>query len=329
MFGNDKKINVIIRAVAFVLVFICIFWYIEAISYNYRDIYDGWRYVYRDNIDVLIMGSSQVHSSIEAKYITEKTGKSVVLLSSGAQNIKQTYYNLLEVVKYQKPDLIVIESLSVIEDTLKWMRDNGVNGLALQNLDGMKMSPIKLRAAFSVLGFEGYGVFQIMREAGKTERLIGALKHIKSRTKSIFNPVQIDLHPERGFVPKDKSLKVTKEQYDRRNDYVIDENFEFLKENVKYMEKVINICMKNDIDIEFVKTPLIKNQNCMSGHLALVKYLKEKEYDIKAYNLMEEKYNVNLLQEDHADINHVSVTGARKISEWFVEHLNQYYKEKS
>lgn len=329
MFRRDKKINIIIRACVFVLVFVCIFSYIEAISYNHRDIYDGWRYVYRENIDVLIMGSSQVHSSIEAKYITEQTGKSTVLLSSGAQNIKQTYFNLLEVVKYQKPDLIIIESLSVIEDTLKWMKDRGINGLALQNLDGMKMSPLKLRAAFSVLGFEGYGVFQIMREAGKTERLLTAFKHIKSRTKEIFNPVKIDLHPERGFVPKDKSLKVTKEQYDRRDNYVIDEEFELTKENIKYMEKVIKICMDNDIDIEFVKTPLIKNQNAMSGHLALVRYLEEKEYNIDAYNLMEEEYGVDLLQEDHADINHVSVTGARKISEWFACHLEDYYINKN
>jgi hypothetical protein len=329
MFRSDKKINVIIRSIAFVLVFIIIFSYVEAISYNNRDIYDGWRYVYRDKIDVLIMGSSQVHSSFEAKYITEQTGKSVVLLSSGAQNIKQTYYNLLEVVKYQKPDLIVIESLSVIEDTLKWMRNKGVNGLALQNLDGMKMSPLKLRAAFSVLGFDGYGVFHIMREAGKTERIMSAFKHIKSRTKKIFNPVEIDLHPERGFVPKDKSLKITKEQYDRRDDYVIDDNFQLLEENVKYMEKVINICIENDIDIEFVKTPLIKNQNSMSGHLALLKYLEENEYDIKAYNLMEKKYGVEMLQEDYADVNHVSVSGARKISEWFAGHIKEYYKDEN
>lgn len=329
MFKSDKKKHVIIRTIAFVLVFIGLFLYIETISNDDYYTYEGWGYVYEDDIDVLIMGSSQAHCSFDAKKITDETGKSTVVLSSGAQNIKQTYFNLLEVVKYQNPDLIVIESFSIIEDTLTWMEETGSNGLALQNLDGMKMSPLKVWSAFSTLGFDGYGVFQIMRESGKTERLIAAIKNIIPNTKNIFKDKHKELKPKRGYEPVDPTMHITEEQYQRQYKYTIDDDYELPRQNIKYLDKVIRICHKNNIDIEFIKTPMLKRESSMNGHLALERYLNKKGYDIKAYNLMEKEYNLELLQEDYADINHISESGVEKISDWFIGHINEYYKVKN
>ena len=188
MFGSDKKPFVIIRAVVFVIVFVLIFTFLEALTYDYDKVYDGWKYIYDGDIDILIMGSSQAHATFDAKKITEETGKSTVILSSGAQSVKQIYFNLMETLKYQKPELIIVEEFSIIEDTLTWMKETNSEGLALTNLDGMKMSPLKLRAAFSTLGFNGYGVFQIMRESGKTERFIFAITHLPLAIERIFMP---------------------------------------------------------------------------------------------------------------------------------------------
>ena len=210
--GKNKK--VLIRAIVFVMLFVALFAFLEAFTYDYSTAYDGWAYVYTDDIDILIMGSSEAHASFDAPYITQQTGKSTVILSSGAQSAKQIYFNLLEVLKYQKPELIVVEEFSIVEDTLSWMKENNLYGLALANLDGMKMSPLKLRAAFSTLGFEGYGVFQIMREAGKTERFIYSAQHIQSRLTHLFDPERKELSPTRGTVLTIPETTATVEQYE-------------------------------------------------------------------------------------------------------------------
>ena len=64
MFGSDKKPYVIIRAVIFVAVFVLLFVFLEALTYDHNLAYDGWPYVYESDIDVLIMGSSQADVSL-------------------------------------------------------------------------------------------------------------------------------------------------------------------------------------------------------------------------------------------------------------------------
>ncbi len=326
MINSEKKSNLIIRCISFVLVFILIFAFIETLTYNHNLAYDGWQYVYTGDIDVLIMGSSQADASFDAGYITEQTGKSTVILSSGAQSVKQVYFNLLEVLKYQHPELIVVEEFSVIEDTLGWMDEMGLYGLALSNLDGMKMSPLKLWAAFSTLGFEGYGVFHCMREAGKTERFLFTLQHFKLQIKRVFHPKEKDLSPLRGTLLHHPETIATQEQYEASLIHNVDESFELPKENIEYMYKIIELCLKNGIEIEFIKTPLIKNTSSISGHFAIEKYLNQKDYEINTYNLMDTVYNLNLEKDDFTDVNHVSSSGMQKVSAWFSSHINEKFQ---
>lgn len=326
MFRSDKKYYVVIRAVAFVMVFIAMFAYLEAIIHDYTEYHAGWRYVYYDEIDVLIVGSSQVHYSIDAQSITDETDKSVVDLSSGAQSVKQSYYHLLEVFKYQQPDLLMLEMYGIIEDTLTWMEGNGTTGLILNGIDDMKMSPQKLYSSFSLLGFQGYGIFHIMRESGKTERLIAAIKDIKDRTLNLFNRVPTKLTAKRGYLRAPPGEMATAEEYARRLDVEIDPDFVIIEENLKYMDKIIELCEKNDVPIEFVKTPLLKRKNILSGMAFLDNYFDEKGYNINVYNLMDEQYDINLIQKDYADLNHLSYEGSIVVTEWFVEHIKDYYE---
>lgn len=321
MFSRDKKHNIIIRAISLVLVVVFLFAFLEALTYDHHRAFDGWAYVYETDIDVLIMGSSQA-ASFDAQYISQQTNTNTVILSSGAQSIKQIYYNLLEVVKYQRPKLIIVEEFSISEDTLAWMEELGLYGLALANLDGMKFSPLKLRSAFSTIGFEGFGVFHIMREAGKTERFIFAAKHLPLQLKRIFKPEERYFSPNKGTILHPPDSSITLEKYEASLNNTVDENFVLPKENIKYMEKVIDLCNKNDITIEFVKTPLIKNASSISGHYAISKHLIENGYDINTYNMMDEEVNVTYAFSDFTDVNHVNESGMRKISDWLSSHIN-------
>lgn len=328
MINSDKKNKVIFRTICFIMVFVVLFAYIEAISYDGKGIYPGWAYVYEDEIDVLIMGSSQAHSSFDAAYLTQQLNKSTVVLASGSQDIKQTYFNLLEVLKYQKPDIVFIESHSVIDDTLSWMMKNNNHGLILINLDGMKMSLTKLRSAFSTMGFEGYGVFQIMRNAGKTQRLISALSNIGKRTRNIFYPRNYVLNQARGYALFDATQDFGEKKWNDNLVPVIDYDFVLPKENVKYMEKIIRLCDKNDIDLEFVKVPQVKKSEMTSGHLAMIRLIEEKNYDVNAYNLMDPTVGLDFEMDDFGDINHLNAKGSKKTSDWLLNHLIQYYSNK-
>ena len=321
MFKSDKKPYVIIRALLFVAAFVLIFAFLEALTYDHNLAFDGWAYIYQTDIDIMIMGSSQA-GAFDAAYITEQTGKNTVILTSGAQGVKQIYFNLLEILKYQQPELVVVEEFSIIEDTLSWMEEQGVSGLALANLDGMRMSPLKLRAVFSTLGFEGYGVFHIMREAGKTERFIRAVKDLPQRLKSIFEPEERYMSPTKGTILYHPEYGPTRGQYEESLTRVPEENFALPEESVIYMDKIVDLCAEKDVKLEFIKTPLIKNQSSVSGHPVIAEHLKQTGSGVDTYNLMDGEYGLDMVFEDYTDVNHVSESGMRKLSDWFIAHLD-------
>ncbi len=178
----------------------------EAIFHDRTPVHTGWQYVYEEEIDVVVIGSSQVHYAIDAKLISKETGLSVVDISSGAQSVKQNYYNLVEILEHQDPDLVVVETYGIVEDTLSWMEENGTLGLVLAGIDDMEMGYNKLNAAFSILKFEGYPVFHIMRESGKTERMIAGIKDLPNRIDRLFRNDEVILDANRGYMPNLKHV---------------------------------------------------------------------------------------------------------------------------
>lgn len=114
-----------------------------------NDIIRNWRSFYcleRQSVETLIVGSSHAYSSFNTDMIQEKTGKTAYILASNSQNATQAYFNVLEALKYQTPEMIILEALSVNGDDNFRDGANERDWKKESNIDGMRFGCVKLQA---------------------------------------------------------------------------------------------------------------------------------------------------------------------------------------
>lgn len=308
-----------IRFSIFILMLLIVLVSLEFVIYTNNDGPAGWTYVYNDEIDVLVMGASHVYCSIDVPYINDNLNKNTVALAQGCMNAEMAYFSLVEVLKYQHPDIIILEAYSVITDVLYDTEGTDLDALIRGNLNGMKPSFNKYHAAVSMLGTNSYTVFEVLRK----DNSFKLWEFIKNPYKTKQEDVSIN--PNRGYQPMAVEQRFSDKTYEKRLDPDIDYDFKLPKENIKYFKKIIKLCEDYDVHLEVIKVPVLRTSEYISGCIAIQEFLDENNYDITLVNLMEEKYNISLEKKDYFDGDHLNITGAAKIADWFVDYLEDYY----
>lgn len=81
-----------------------------------------WRAFYKfagkksKNVDILVLGNSHASAGIEPYILSENTGSYCFILNTPGAGSVDLYYNLVEVLKYNKPKIVIIETSCLIGD---------------------------------------------------------------------------------------------------------------------------------------------------------------------------------------------------------------------
>ena len=108
---------------------------------------DQARYLYvqpKNKIDVLFLGSSHVHCNVNTQLLWDEYGMAAYLMTGAEQPLWNSYYNLKEALKTQKPKLVVLDMFCPSR-----FYDDFQPGWADENLDGMRISLNKLEAVYT------------------------------------------------------------------------------------------------------------------------------------------------------------------------------------
>ena len=108
---------------------------------------DQTRYLYvqpKNKIDVLFLGSSHVHCNVNTQLLWDEYGMAAYLMTGAEQPLWNSYYNLKEALKNQKPKLVVLDMFCPSR-----FYDDFQPGWADENLDGMRISLNKLEAVYT------------------------------------------------------------------------------------------------------------------------------------------------------------------------------------
>ena len=108
---------------------------------------DQTRYLYvqpKNKIDVLFLGSSHVHCNVNTQLLWDEYGMAAYLMTGAEQPLWNSYYNLKEALKTQKPKLVVLDMFCPSR-----FYDDFQPGWADENLDGMRISLNKLEAVYT------------------------------------------------------------------------------------------------------------------------------------------------------------------------------------
>lgn len=212
---------------------------------------DRWKAFYKlpkNSIDVLFMGNSHVNYSFQPKIINDIIPINSFIVGIDAENIVISYYELREVLKTQKPKLIVLETFALdLDDKIK-------QGFLFQFLDAGFWDQNRTAIATRYLSLSTlYNIFPSLRSRIDWEK-----------PASFFNPLfaqfafskQRELSNQQGSTPYNKVI--LENTYLTLSDLPTAKIKKPRPDNLIYLEKFYDLCKENNILLIFTTAPIKK-----------------------------------------------------------------------
>jgi hypothetical protein len=277
------------------------------------DVWNNFYNIPENTINILFMGSSLSYSSFNPLIFNGRLGVSSYNTGTALQNIKQSYFNLQEVLKYQSPELIILEAYSLdIPDKSEEDR----LGFKYENLDPQKLSFRKLRAVnnqFSTIKNKINAFFPLIRNHDKWK---DAQYLSKNTTHTFEEDIFLGYKLTREIVNKESLLNKIEN---------LPSTHFFSKENLDYFNRFIKLCKLNEIKVLVVRAPTLLYKYNVDYYNEAYKNTKEvcDLYNVKYLDYNRE-YNVFQLKENSfADEKHLNYQGATRISELLATYLEE------
>lgn len=264
--------------------------------------------------DVLFIGDCEVYSNFSPAVLWEEYGIPSCIRGSPQQTIWQSYYLLEETLRYEIPDVVVFNVLSMQYDTPEstgnLTRREAYNRMAL---DSMRWSSSKVRSVFASMteeeNFLTY-LFPILRYHDRWSRL----------TREDFS-----LWFQRPAVSHNGFLMQTGVQ-PVGDPYVqpTPADYRFGENSWTYLEKIRQLCAEKDIQLVLIKAPSLYPVWWPEWEEQICRYAEEE--GLLYVNLLAHQEAIGLdWSSDTCDAGlHLNVFGAEKLSSWFGRYLTEH-----
>ena len=290
----------------FVLIWISIPYLVE----SHRDA-KKWDYLYNIDIDIdlLIMGSSHIFTALDPKVLDKELKINSFNSGSNGQIINQTYYNLIEILKYRKPKIIIVDVNCFLRSrTLPNMYGAINHGQLYQNLSGMKFSINKIYSFLNTINKDEYidAIPLFIKEKFNWKRFRKPL--------NTYNSYGYDqMVQTKGFVAKKSNLTIEEYENFIAQRVLTGIQFNPIPESLSYLDKIVNLCKINNIELILLKTPTLRPTDI---NISLNKFLNNyaDKNKVNLYNLGKKFDEIELIYTDYHDPSHISELGAQKIS---------------
>lgn len=258
--------------------------------------------------DVIFVGDCEVFSNVSPVTLWEKYGITSYIRGSAQQLIWQSYYLLEETLKYEKPEVVVFNVLSMKYNE---PQKEAYNRLTL---DGMKLSGQKLGAIKASMmkdeSFISY-IFPILRYHSRWNELSGEdFKYMFGKDKVSHNGylMRIDVKPV-GYIPKGRILP----------DYSFGDN------SYDYLERMTELCKKNDIELILIKSPSVYPYWYPEWDEQIVQFAEE--HDLTYINFLDraEEIGIDYSKDTFDGGLHLNLSGAEKFTDYFGRILSEEF----
>lgn len=297
-------------------------------SYNQKR-FEEFYSLPENTLDLVFLGSSHSYCTFDPEIFDNELGISSYQMGMPLQNPNSTYYTLLEVLNYQKPSAVVMEVYwGVLEDDFELNQVKSLfQVLENENLkqDYMKNFPLAEQVKYNINLFK----FQLDYFSYKGN-------DIQTRVRNKFNLIdtvnekQVGIEEYRSKGYTFCNYNMLESEFDSTNQFkdYDGKDWEFSDVQKKYLQKIIDICKDNDIELIFVTAPIanvsmeyIKNYDVIYNKIK--NFADENEIFYIDYNLenLEKKLLTNDNFRDDAHLNH---SGVEIISNEFAQVLKNY-----
>lgn len=321
-----NKGKFIIKMAIFILIFCSSYIGISEIFEPYRDINQGIMsnfYKQEENsIDVVFIGSCHVYSTFMPLKLWDDYGVTSHILASSGQELQMSYYYLKEALKTQKPKVAVVDVYSINKHN-SYISADDFDKSVVFGFESLKPSLSKIK----------YALDYDTPSYNKLELLFGLYRGHERWDYQGPNPItSIDFErfnknynfTTKGWVEywnwedsEDESALLNHSQ----NDEVVD----FDDINMTYLQKIIELCDKEEIELILCAAPYNLLDVEMSRFNKVAEIANDKNIPFINFNKQYMIEALNLRYSDMTDFYHVDYSGAVKISDYINNFIVQNY----
>lgn len=306
---KNKNIKNIISCLCFTLILILL---ISCMNYvlrnkNEADLIYPYYSEKENSLDVVFVGSSHVMCGVFPMDLWNDYGIASYDFTSSALVLPQAYYQVIEALKTQSPEVLVIDVSGVVYKDAKVGTEEYVH----VQLDNMKWSLNRINAINDLI-------------EDPTARLEYYMPFVKfhSRWKEL---APYDYSP---IVGNSKGARITYGTLE------VDDEYQILPEDhivpmhecpETYLRKILDYCAEKDQKVLLLNTPVIASNERQGNYNAV--YELAKEYHVPYLNLMHEIEDMNFdFENDMRDEAHCNVNGGVKVTNFIGEYLKSNYE---
>lgn len=284
---------------------------IEYGRYSPHSQYGSFYQMKEKSIDVLFLGTSHSFCAFSPQEFYNLFQIRSYNLGCGRQDVWLSYYWLKEALRFQKPKAVVFETYYIF--------GSGTEPFVRRGLDYMKWSNVKKDAIKTAE--EEYSDITAISFLLPNIRYHERWKEINE--DDVFYRARISDFKSKGYLAEGGKY--------RKSDYCTlqmnTDEVEEIPEKIRiYLDKIVDLCSENDIDLIFVKIPATNWSS--AKHNAVQEYVNQNNIEFYDFNIEElyEEMGYNFGEDSRDNNGHPNIWGAAKISEAVGKILQQSYE---
>ncbi|HIT73360.1 hypothetical protein B5E58_06435 [Tyzzerella sp. An114] len=280
-----------------------------------------------NSIDMVYIGSSHSYCTFDPEIIDSILKTSSWQMGTPLQHYDTSYYVLREVLNHQKPKKVVLEIYwDILKDEFEMKQANSffevLKNQELKDEYINKVFPINERIKYSLFPIryqQDYFAYEANEIQNDLEEKYGVHK------KALPEVEGTEYYRSRGYTYCD--IIMPENEYDETNQFkgFDGEDWEFNRTQKKYIEKIIELCKNEGIELYFVTAPVanvsmeyIENYDIV--HNTVAEFAKENNIPYIDYNIVNKEENL-LTNENFRDDAHLNHSGVQIVDKHFAQWL--------
>lgn len=288
-----------------------------------------------ENYKVQVYGSCHAYTSFDAPYMETEYGISSYIFANPGEIIPNTYLRMVERFKTDVPEVAIVDIWGM-NPYETYMSQEDIFGKYMPV--NVELLPYSSEKNEVIADYEKYldDVHENFHLAKYKDRILGMdLRELDYNYSFDLVAIGDEGHPDgyiefimreieirgknRGFSALDPDKEVSDQSNFHEKQSKVDENDKLPYEDdiIKYLEKIIDLCEKNDVKLIFYRAPYISSKNelrklnwlksyCAEKNILFCDLEKEVEFDYKV---------------DFKDDCHLNACGARKATVYLADKI--------
>lgn len=281
----------------------------------------------KGEVDILVVGSSHAYSTFDPSVISGMTGMESYILASNSQNTVQTYFNVKEALRYQRPAAIILEAFSLDgNDNWRYGETPDRDWKKEANIDGMRFGLIKLEAVMEQYERENwsYALLPLARCHSNWADIESIGSNLAFYTGGIWE--YSSFHPSETVMSEETAQQYAQADYNPA-EWIISET------NMNHFRKLAQLCREEEIPFYVVMAPMydvyISSIDYDSWTGKVAELAESEGIFYLDCNLYYDEIGLNAQDFEDAfnSYHHLNGSGAGKVTEFVMKALFEQEKE--